>query len=271
MFQKHYFPDFMIIGAQKSGTSTLHFLLDQHPALVGSHPKEIHYFDKPPEERKSLEWYKSHFSKSFFERRKLFFDATPNYIYHIHIPAELFALNPLMKFIIMLRNPVARCFSAWNMYKDIFDQYKKGMPLGVRKDGPIFQYFFKGRINFPTLEKCLDIELDLMKLNPQIVEPALLRRGLYYGQLVNYFKVFPVNKLFIIESDNFRSNMYDCLDSMANFLGVSPFNRSSLDIQNKHVRKYDEKMLESTRLFLNEFYREPNEKLYNLLGVQFNW
>ena len=102
MFRKSYFPDFMIIGAQKSGTSTLHFLLSQHPDLTGSKPKEIHYFDKLPEERKSLEWYKKHFSKSVFEKRRLFFESTPNYIYYGHIPAELAALNPSMKFIIML-------------------------------------------------------------------------------------------------------------------------------------------------------------------------
>ena len=101
IFKKRYFPDFMIIGAQKSGTSTLHFLLGQHPALVGSKPKEIHYFDQLPEERKSLEWYKSHFTRLYFERRKLFFESTPSYIYHNHIPAELFALNPSMKFIVM--------------------------------------------------------------------------------------------------------------------------------------------------------------------------
>jgi len=271
MFRKFYFPDFIVIGAQKSGTSTLHFLLNQHPELNGSIPKEIHYFDKPLAERNSLKWYKSHFSKSVFERRKLFFETTPNYIYHSHIPTELLTLNPSIKFIAMLRNPIDRCFSAWNMYKNFFEKYRKGMALSIRKDGSIFKYFFKDRTKFPTLEECLDIELNLMNHKPQIVEPALLRRGLYYDQLVSYFTVFPNDNFSIIESESFRSNIYNHLELITKFLGVSPFNISNLDIQNKHVRQYDSKLSDNTRLLLDGFYKEPNQKLYKLLGVQFNW
>jgi hypothetical protein len=270
MFRMYYFPNFMIIGVQKSGTSTLHFLPNQHPDLIGSDPKEIHYFDKPLKERNSLEWYKSHFSRSIFEKRKLFFETTPNYIYYSHIPAEIIDLNSSLKFIVMLRNPVERCFSAWNMYKNIFDEYKNGMPLIIDKDKPIFRYLFKDRAKFPTLEECLEIELNLMKQS-QILEPALLRRGLYYDQLANYFRIFHPDRFLIVESNDFRSNVYKYLEQMAKFLNVSPFNTSKLNIQNKNIRKYDDVLQDNTRSFLKEFYREPNQKLYNLLNTQFDW
>ena len=261
----------MTIGVQKSGTTTLHFLLNQHPDLVGSNPKEIHYFDKLPEDRRSLEWYKSHFSKSIFEKKRLFFETTPNYIYHRHIPAELFALNPALKFIVMLRDPVTRCFSAWNMYKNMFEQYKNGkLPNSLGKDTPVFQYFFKDRTYFPTLEECINIELGVMKQD-QMVEPAILRRGLYYDQLTNYFEIFPHDIFFIVESNDFRTNIYHYLDQIAYFLNVAPFNRNRLNMQNRHVRQYTDNMQNSTRTFLNDFYKEPNRKLYDLLGKHFNW
>ena len=270
MLQKNYFPDFMIIGAQKSGTTTLHFLLNQHPNLTGSNPKELHYFDKLPKDRNSLEWYKSHFSTSIFKKRCLFFESTPNYLYHSHIPVELFDLNPLLRFIVMLRNPVTRCFSAWNMYKNAFEQYKKNSSLLISKDSPIFQYFFKGRKTFPTLDECLDIEQKLITEN-QTKEPALLRRGLYYDQLVNYFKSFHPDNFYIVESEDFRSNVISHLDQIVEFLGVPPFNKTKLNVQNQHERYYDHEMSDGTKTLLNEFYNESNEKLYNMLGKRFEW
>jgi hypothetical protein len=261
----------MTIGVQKAGTSTLHFLLNQHPDLSGSNPKEIHYFDTPPEERKSLEWYKSHFSQSIFEKKRLFFETTPNYIYHGHIPVELFDLNPSLRFIVMLRNPVTRCFSAWNMYKNMFEQYKyDALSESLGKDTPVFQYFFKDRTQFPPIEECLNIELDLIKQN-QTMEPALLRRGLYYDQLENYLKIFPRERIFIVELNDFRINTYNSLDQIAHFVGVSPFDRRKLNMRNLHVRKYSDTLQDSTRSFLDDFYKEPNQKLYDLLGVRFRW
>ena len=74
-------PAFIIIGPQKSGTSSLHYYLNQHPDLAGSSPKEIHYFDKWINHGYHLDWYENHFKTLSF-RKKLFFESSSNYIYH---------------------------------------------------------------------------------------------------------------------------------------------------------------------------------------------
>lgn len=54
-------PDFMIIGAQKAGTTSLHRYLQQHPQLVGSRPKEVNYFNRDIYLNKSIQDYKKNF------------------------------------------------------------------------------------------------------------------------------------------------------------------------------------------------------------------
>src|SRR5690554_1848270 len=76
-------PDFIIIGAQKAGTSTLHHWLDQHPGFRGSTPKEIHYFDRWVHWGRDRAWYESHFDRLTPLYRRSFrnFESTPQYLY----------------------------------------------------------------------------------------------------------------------------------------------------------------------------------------------
>ena len=64
-------PDFLIIGAQKSGTSTLSYNLNLHPEIIRSRKKELNYFDRMIDQGHSLEWYKQHFKSE--EGKKVLF------------------------------------------------------------------------------------------------------------------------------------------------------------------------------------------------------
>src|SRR4051812_21310479 len=116
-FMKPRSPDFIIIGTQKSGTTSLHYYLDQHPDMRGSKPKELHYFDRRVHSGESLVEYESAF-RSFC--KKIHFESTPYYIYQPGALELIKESYPEIRLITVLRDPVKRAFSAWNHYRQTF-------------------------------------------------------------------------------------------------------------------------------------------------------
>ncbi len=81
-------PNYLIIGAQKAGTSSLFYYLSMHPQIKNSYKKEIHYFDK--NYHNSINWYKQFFPLKFFiNNTTKIGEATPNYLYHPHVPKRI--------------------------------------------------------------------------------------------------------------------------------------------------------------------------------------
>lgn len=106
-------PDFLIIGAQKSGTSSLFHYLGQHPALRPAFRKEVHYFDGGLKNGES--WYRSHFcldSPGGHQAVKAF-EASPLYLFHPLAARRIHDRIPGMKLVVVLRNPVERAISQY--------------------------------------------------------------------------------------------------------------------------------------------------------------
>jgi len=106
-------PNFLIIGAQKSGTTSLYFYLRQHPDIFMYPDKEIHYFtymqDCSSEYHISLVEYQRLFSN--VKGQKAVGEASPSYIYSKAAPERIKAYNPDMRLIAVLRNPIDRAYS----------------------------------------------------------------------------------------------------------------------------------------------------------------
>lgn len=262
-------PDFLIIGAQKSGTSSLHFYLNQHPRLHGSQPKELHYFDKSVTDRPPLAWYRDHFRRSAFSRVR-YFEATPNYIYHPRIPRELSQLIPRAKYIAVLRNPVERAYSAWNMYRQHFEQDAGASILRNAPRSLVYQFLFKNRREFPSFDEALAIELNIMKQGGEI-EPALIRRGFYADQLSNWYQFIDPKRILVLESDDLKTSTLETINRIVEFVNVPRLIAAQLDLEPKHVRIYSSPMSEESREMLEEIYRKPNERLYEMLGRRYAW
>src|ERR1041384_7789414 len=118
-WEQRALPDFIIIGAQKAGTSSLFFYLAQHPQLVGSFIKEVHFFDggmKPGIDNfaKGEPWYRAHFPlrKDLGPTHKTF-EASPCYIFNPLAPIRIHDLLPDVKIVALLRNPVDRAISQY--------------------------------------------------------------------------------------------------------------------------------------------------------------
>lgn len=107
-------PDFLIIGAQKAGTTSLFNYLCQHPQVIGSVPKELFYFCSHPE--RGERWYRRHFPRrSKLEAgRQICGEATPIMLCVEQAPRQAQALVPEAKIIVILREPAARAVSHYH-------------------------------------------------------------------------------------------------------------------------------------------------------------
>ncbi len=105
-------PNTIVIGAQKCGTSTLHFYLGHHPEVSVSDPKELNFFIEANNWGQGLDWYRGHFDPDKAVR----LESSPNYTtwpHHEGIPERMAEVVPDAKLIFMVRDPVARIEAHW--------------------------------------------------------------------------------------------------------------------------------------------------------------
>ncbi|MBA3426416.1 MAG: sulfotransferase [Rubrobacter sp.] len=105
-------PDFLIIGAQKAGTTFLYYLLCQHPYVAPTSEKELHFFDSQ-KFNKGEGWYRSNFPPPTSENghKVITGEASPYYIYHPLAARRAAQVVPHARLIVLLRNPVDRAYS----------------------------------------------------------------------------------------------------------------------------------------------------------------
>ncbi|MDR6999845.1 sulfotransferase domain-containing protein [Neobacillus niacini] len=235
-------PDFLIIGTQKGGTTSLYNYLIQHPQIMQAKKKEIHFFDL--KYHKGMKWYKRQFplkptSLGGFKTG----EATPKYIFDKDVPERVFKQMPAVKLIVLLRNPVDRAFSNYQMDLD------SKLPLLLHQGS---------NDQFMTFEEALEANIGQI----------YLKKGMYAEQLERWLKWFPTNQLLIIQSEKFFSNPAQTLTKVYRFLGVS--NIRLTNYQPYRSGNY-KKMKPETRKKLLAFYKPHNDKLNKLLNMNFNW
>ena len=118
------FPTFMVIGAQKCGTTWLAQMTRQHPEVGVGPVKEMHFFNKTENYHRGFDWYRRQFDVS--PKTRAIGEFTPNYFWTSdearergessrtkNIPALVHGVLPDLKLIVCLRNPVDRAVSAY--------------------------------------------------------------------------------------------------------------------------------------------------------------
>src|SRR5439155_17110919 len=103
-------PDFLIIGAQKAGTTAHYSYLRQHPAVAGPPWKEVSFFDRHFSRGEA--WYRGNFPNAL-RARGLVGEASPSYLFHPLAPERVDALLPDAKLIALVLTPVDRAFSQY--------------------------------------------------------------------------------------------------------------------------------------------------------------
>ena len=246
-------PDFVVIGARKSGTTTLHDRLCRHPRVVPALRKEIFFFVERNYAADRL-WYRRNFPTVFEARGKVAGDATPAYMFHPSAPARARAVVPRARIIAVLRNPVDRAYSEYNMR---LAGHREGM----------------------TFEDALDCEarrvgghLDMEARDPGHVPYGALWHsyaggGLYADALARWRGAFDPGRVLAVSAEDLRADGRGTMDSIFEFLGLEPRDVGGGD---SNVRRYPP-MKPATRRRLVEFYRPHNARLYRMLGREFDW
>ena len=142
-------PDFIGIGAQRSGTTRLYEFLKQHPEVcMPRHRKEVHYFDRYY--HKGEAWYRSLFDGC---KGKTAGEITPAYIYNERCAERIYALLPDVKLVAALRNPIDRAYSQFKFtireeqykgsFTDFLEDHKDAMERGLyhRQISKYLEYF----------------------------------------------------------------------------------------------------------------------------------
>lgn len=253
-FEKKKGPDFIIIGAQKAGTTALHLMLQDHPNITSATPKEVHYFDNDDwYNQKKVDTYHAHFPASKPFSKCLAFEASPLYLYHPEVPARLFAYNPQLKLIVLLREPASRAFSAWTMYHHHF---KTGPNVGLH-DPRSFD---------AAVQDALE---NLNNRSLQDDPRAYVERGLYAAQLERYFQYFSREQILVLENKEISERWDSTSHRLFSFLNVSPHRVPVQKALQSSVNEY-EKYRTSIEA-LRDFYTPYNRLLYKLLGRDFGW
>jgi hypothetical protein len=247
------FPDFIIIGAMKCATTVLWHNLNKHPEIhMGKNPDdpkiastEIRFWNNGHPHKtwdKGFDWY-----KGLFEG-KIAGEKCANYIESKLAMKRISEYVPHVKLVLCIRNPIDRAYSEYNMQKN-----KKGLK-----------------------------HFDFLVAK----QHGYLKRGMYFNQIYeNILPFFQKDQLYVLIQEAVWNNTNVCMNDLYQFLGASPFQLDvrkvtskeatdrNLDLEKDKNLKFYKKwksnypsMSGSVRTQLENFYREPNKKLFNFLG-----
>lgn len=245
-------PDFLIIGTQKGGTTSLSDYLARHPDVHPPRQKEVHYFDE--NYVRGLDWY-SQFFVSDDGDPDVTFEASPYYMAHPLVPERVARDLDDPKLIVLLRDPVDRAYSHYR------HQVRKG-----RED--------------LSFEEALEAEPErVQEAEEQMVNGELnysddhrvysyLLRGMYARQLKRWFEHIDRNRFHVVQSERFFDETSDTYLGILDFLDLPEHEPD----QYRQVTPGDyDPMDEQTRRELESFFEPHNEELFELLDRDFGW
>lgn len=271
---EHMQPTCIVIGTQKGGTTALHKYLSQHPSIVPAIKKELHFFNCDNAYNQGLDHYASFFEADLPSRKnKITLDVTPDYLFFSYKTAErIHQYNPNMKLIALLRDPIKRAFSAWQMYKHFYQKnkdwhYKWNCNCGLDKT---LQKLVPRKSYGESFIKDIRLELDLLN-EGLLPEMAILNYGFYAQQLEQFIRFFNHENLLVIESNAMREHTQQYLSKIETHLNINHHDWSLSDIQPHFVGSYSERMTEQEISLLKQLYKPHNEKLFELLNDRFDW
>lgn len=236
--------DFICVGTQKAGTTTLHDVLKHHPNIYLPERKEAHFFDIDQRFNKGLDWWLQTFFKGDKNNKKIGV-FTPEYLFFKNIPERIKeVLGTDLKIIIVLRQPARRAYSHYLMSK------RRGFE----------------NLDFKT---ALKEEYSRLKEDTYYNKNhfSYISRGLYYDQIKRYIDVFGIEnvKVFIFEN-NIINNIDDTLKQLQDFVAV-PYQK--LDASKKSNEASEPKSKLIRNLIFNK--NNPIKKLFGLLPISENF
>jgi hypothetical protein len=232
---------FLIAGTQKGGTTALAAYLARHPEVFIPPAKEVHFFDNENLDWLEPDWsvYHQHFNAALNEQ--IWGEATPITMWWKPAIERLWRYNPHIRVIIILRNPITRAFSHWNM---------------ERQRGAESLDFFQALSEEPM--RCRSA----LPLQHRVY--SYMDRGFYVAQLREIWRFFPRHQVMVIRQEWLADAPEQTLADIERFLGLSlcPF-AGELKV---HQRTYENPMPEAAFELLRRTFWHEICQLQTLLG-----
>lgn len=241
-------PDYCIIGAQKSGTTSLYSYLALHPQVRPSYVKEIHYYNK--NYSNGLKWYRAHFPLGPLRRADRPFitgEASTMYLHDPDTPSRMLEDLPEIRLLLVLRNPVDRAIS----------HYHHRIRTG-REDRPI-EVAMEQAISAATSGKFVDGS-----------ETDYLRNGHYAEDLEHWTTVYPSDQFLVLQAEALFKDPRDAFKRVSDFLDIDYL------VPDESRRKfnagaYDKRETEAYRSALADYFKPHNRRLYESPLIDFTW
>lgn len=207
-------PNFLIIGAQKAGTTSLHYYLSQHPEIFMLSQKETHYFTFQHDQSHPLHLSRGEYEKLFdpVKYETAVGETSPSYLYAAHVPIRIYEYNPEIRLIAILRNPVERAYSS----------YLNSLRLGIE---PVQKF-----------ENVIELEKGRIQ-DGWDMRFHYLSKGFFYQQLSRYYQLFDPSQIKVILFEDLivhpqlvTKEIFTFLhiDDMIEFDNFQKFNKSGL-------------------------------------------
>ncbi|MGB3532294.1 MAG: tetratricopeptide repeat protein [Microcoleaceae cyanobacterium] len=234
-------PNFLIIGTQKGGTTSLYYYLAQHPQIVPSLIKEIDYWSHKYE--RGLEWYLAHFLPQLKSGNFLTGEATPSYLDSQGVAERISKVFPDIKLIILLRNPVERAISHYYQWVSLKWESR-------------------------SLKEAIQSEINQSQDSFWDQPNSYLARGVYVEFIKAWMEVFPREQILILNSEDFYTNPAQSLTQIFNFLELPDYSLSEYKPYN--ARSYPE-IDDKLQKTLTNYFQPYNQALEDFLKVKLNW
>ena len=253
-------PDFVVIGAKKSGTTYLYHLLSRHPLVEPAAAKELHFFDALFDE--GVEWYRRFFPVPRWEdgRRTITGEASP-YMAHRYAPGRMAEVIPEARLVALLRNPVERAYSDYQMVARKDREHKTfEEAIGLKGEGRA--RLSGGGSGTPGAGDRVGLD----------ERSEYLSRGVYVDQLERWTEFFDKEQLLVLKSEDFFEDPAGTLKTVLSFLGLPEWEPEAQALRYKrNAGHYEEGMDPATRQRLEEYFEPHNKRLYEFLGVDLGW
>ena len=237
--------DFIIMGVQRGGTTSLSYNLSKHPEIYINSNKnpeisEVHYFDIKL--HKGLGWYKKQFNYKF----KCVGEKTPDLINIPYTFPIIQSVNPYVKLIILLRDPIARAYSAWKL------------EISRDRESRSFEDAIQDELKEPLITNHTFYT----------IEKKYLQRGLYSKYIKELINWFPIQNLFFILFDDIRDNPKPVYKEIYKFLNLK---NVDLNITKEHVSIDKTQLDDKFKDKIKNYFEDDVKQLEKIINRKIHW
>jgi hypothetical protein len=244
-------PSLIILGAQKAGTTALYEMLQQHPRMLTPNAKELNFFNDDETYAKGMRFYRSMFPPIPVKvSGYLTFEASPSYLYQATVSAPRIARElPKATCVAVLRDPVKRAYSSWNMSCAFLH---KPHPLGLPENRSFAQ----------AVE-------DEMAGRTADARHKYLLRSCYAEQVKTFQSHIRPEKLMIRSYLDLKRDPAGLINAICNQLGLEKIARDSAITKTRsNVRAYAQPLDPGLAKELYQYFTPEMERLKEVLGYE---